>query len=156
MKRHDVKSLCPINFTVEIFGDPWSVIIMREIATFGGRTYGELLAIEERIGTSVLADRLQHLEQNGIIKKQPHTTDKRKAVYLLGESGIDALPMLYEIACFGSRTSQYPKAAREWFRAMELDREVVLAAWTHAARSGDAFFGGAESVVSRLQLDSVE
>jgi DNA-binding HxlR family transcriptional regulator len=156
MKRHDVKSLCPINFTVEIFGNPWSIIIMREIATFGGRTYGELLAIEERIGTSVLANRLQHLEQNGIIEKKPHTTDKRKTVYMLGESGLDALPILYEIACFGSRTSQHPKAAREWFAAMELEREVVLAAWVHAVRSGDAFFGGAESVVCRLRLGSDE
>lgn len=152
MKRQDVKSQCPINFTVEVFGDPWSLLIVREIASFGTMTFGEFLKINELISTSVLADRLEHLQSAGIIIKQSHPTDKRKVVYSLTNLGLDALPILYEVAAWGSRNSPAPAAPESWFNSLTRDKPTVLAAWRKSLELGSSFFRGPDSVVEQLSL----
>jgi len=91
MKRNDKKSDCAINFSLETFGDPWSLLIVRDIIYFGKRTYGEFLASDERIGTSVLARRLAALEKKGILTKTLNKTDKRKEEYRLTSKGLDRI-----------------------------------------------------------------
>ena len=125
MKREDNKSGCPINFTVEIFGDTWSLLIVRDMLALGKKTFGEFLESEERIGPSVLADRLSHLEKKGIISKRPSDTDKRKYIYSLTDKGLNAIPILYEIAVWGSLHSPNPVAPDAWFQSMQLDRSLV-------------------------------
>lgn len=151
MKRRDVKSQCPINFTVEIFGDAWSLLIIRGMAAFGMSTFGEFMAAEERIGSSVLADRLAHLEKKGVIYRTL-SDDKRKKQYRLTAEGLNALPILYEVAAWGSHASPNPKMADAWFAAMLLDRDKVLTAWRYALETGSSFFGGENSVVKQLNL----
>src|SRR6185503_5849204 len=92
------RSDCPINFALETFGDTWSLLIIRDIVYFGKKTYGEFLDSDEGIATNILANRLVHLEQKGILLKKPHDTDKRKEVYLLTEKGLDLIPILLEMA----------------------------------------------------------
>ena len=152
MKRANNKSQCPINFTVEIFGDTWSMLIYRDMAMLGKKTFGDFLASDERIGPSVLTERLVHLEQAGIIKKTRDQADKRKTNYSLTEKGIDAIPILYEIAIWGSDVSPNPVSARAWFESMRSDRRHVVDAWRAALKNGDSFFFGEKSVVSVLHL----
>lgn len=152
MKREENKSRCPINFTMEIFGDTWSMLIVRDMAALGKQTFGEFLKSAERIGPSVLADRLAHLERKGIISKKASETDKRKMIYSLTERGLDVLPMLYEIAVFGSRHSPDPDAPDAWFKSLAFDKELVLRLWREAIESGSSFFLGPNSVVSKLGL----
>lgn len=102
MKRTDRKSDCAINYSLEIFGDPWSLLIVRDIVNFRKKTYGEFLASDERIGTSVLARKLEALERHGIITKQPSQTDKRKEEYALTPKGLDLIPILCELALWGA------------------------------------------------------
>src|SRR5256886_15811855 len=78
---HQRRSDCPINFALEIFGDPWSLLIIRDIVYFGKNTYGEFLASEEGMATNILASRLAHLERQGILVKQLSEKDKRKEEY---------------------------------------------------------------------------
>ena len=153
MKRQDVKSHCPINITVEVFGDPWSLLIMREIAFCGTRTFGDLLRIPEFISTSVLTDRLRHLQSKGIITRRLHATDKRKSEYQLTPIGVDSLPILYEVAAWGSRTSPDAAAPEQWFAALELNKQAVLDAWRTSLESGSAFLAGPRSVVNQLNLE---
>lgn len=152
MKRADNKSRCPINFTVEIFGDTWSFLIVRDMLTAGKKTFGEFLHSNERIGPSVLAERLAHLERKGIVTKRPDSGDKRKMIYLLTEAGARLIPIVYEIAVWGSHTSPNPEAAETWFKAMQLDKERVLTAWREAVEAGSSFFGGPDSAVKKLEL----
>lgn len=152
MKRHDIKSLCPINFAVEVFGDPWSLLIVRGMAADGKKRFSEFLDTPERIGTSVLAERLTHLEAKQVITKRSDPDDKRKTIYSLTEQGLNALPILYEIAVWGSRTSPNPQAAEAWFKAMELDRQLVLQAWRKALKAGSSFYNGNQSVIRQLKL----
>src|SRR6266513_557208 len=95
---HHKRSDCPINFALETFGDPWSLLIIRDLVYFGKRTYGEFLESEEGMATNILASGLAHLEQKGNLLKQPAQKDKRKEVYLLTEKGLDLIPALVELA----------------------------------------------------------
>jgi len=92
------------------------------------------------------------LERKGIISKKTSETDRRKVIYSLTEKGLDVLPMLYEIAVFGSRHSPDPDAPDAWFKPLEFDRELVLRLWREAVASGSSFFHGPNSVVSKLGL----
>jgi DNA-binding HxlR family transcriptional regulator len=152
MKREENKSRCPINFTVEIFGDTWSLLIVRDMIALGKKTFGEFMESEERIGPSVLADRLAHLERKGIISKRPSETDKRKFIYSLTEKGLDLIPIVYDIAVWGSKHSPHPKAPDAWFKSLEYDRELVIRLWREAVESGSSFFIGPDSVVNKLGL----
>jgi DNA-binding HxlR family transcriptional regulator len=152
MKRADNKSRCPINFTVEIFGDTWSLLIVRDMLALGIKTYGEFLDSEERIGESVLAEKLIHLENKGIIKKTKDKKDKRKMIYSLTKAGLDVIPIMYEVSKFGSITSPNPKAPDSWFKALEFDKELVLRLWRVAIEKGSSFFIGEDSVVKKLKL----
>jgi DNA-binding HxlR family transcriptional regulator len=102
MKRLDRKSDCAINYSLEIVGDPWSLLIIRDIVNFGKKTFGEFLASDERIGTSVLARKLAALEQHGVITKEPSKTDKRKEEYRVTAKGLDLIPVLCEFALWGA------------------------------------------------------
>jgi DNA-binding HxlR family transcriptional regulator len=150
MKREENKSRCPINQTVEIFGDTWSLLIVRDMIALGKKTFGEFLESEERIGPSVLADRLAHLERKGIIAKRASETDKRKYIYSLTEKGMDVIPIVYEISAWGSRHGIDPSAPDAWFDSLRHDRALVLRLWREAVASGSSFFLGPDSVVSRL------
>ena len=154
MKRDDNKSRCPINFTVELFGDTWSLLIVRDMASLGKNTFGQFLESEERIGPSVLAERLAHLERKGIVAKRPSETDKRKMIYSLTDKGLSVIPLIYEFAVWGSLNSPNPEAPDSWFRAMRHDRETVLRLWREAVASGSSFFNGPDSVVGKLDLPS--
>jgi DNA-binding HxlR family transcriptional regulator len=59
---HHRRSDCPINFALEAFGDPWLLLLIRDIVSFGKNTYGEFFASEEGMATTILASRLAHLE----------------------------------------------------------------------------------------------
>lgn len=152
MKRAENKSACPINYTLEIFGDTWSLLIMRDMAALGKQTFGEFLESPERISPSVLADRLAHLVRHDIIAKHPDPTDRRKPIYKFTNEGLDTLPIIYEFAWFGSHHSADPQAPPAWFASMKHDRGVVLKAWREALRAGSSFVNGPDSAAKKLKL----
>lgn len=152
MKRIDVKSHCPVNFSLEIFGDPWSLLIVRSMLTYNAKTYSDFQKIKERIGTSVLAHRLVHLEKNGIITKHIDEDDRRKTRYALTSIGLDLIPIIYDLSVWGTNTSPSPDAAEAWYNAMTLDRDTVIDAWRIAVENGSAFYVGPQSVVAQLCL----
>lgn len=136
MKRLDRKSDCAINYSLEILGDAWSLLIIRDMIIFGKKTYGEFLASDERIGTSVLARKLTHLEQQAIIYKQTSTTDKRKEVYYLTEKGIALAPILNELAVWGATYDQHTGADKKAMAGYALDRKGTIDRTRHVLQSG--------------------
>lgn len=91
------RSQCPINLALEVFGDKWSLIIIRDIMFEGKRNFREFLHSEEKIASNILADRLSMLEQEGIISKASDPDHKQKYIYSLTSKGIDLLPIMVEI-----------------------------------------------------------
>jgi len=94
------RSGCPINLTVEVIGDKWSMIIIRGIMFDGKRHFRELLNAEEKIASNILTDRLSMLEREGIITKRPDPDHKQKYIYSLTAAGIDLLPLMVEIGAW--------------------------------------------------------
>lgn len=136
MKRLDRKSDCAINFSLEILGDAWSLLIIRDMVNFGKKTYGEFLASEERIGTSVLARKLAHLAREGIISKQTSGADKRKEEYCLTEKGIALVPILNELAVWGATYDQHTGADKKRINKYPSDRSGVIDRTQRTLRKG--------------------
>src|SRR5688500_8153779 len=99
----DKRSDCPGNFAVETLGDKGSLVILRDIIFWGIRSYGEFLKSDEKIATSILAGRLEYLESEGLIEKDPHGTDKRKEVYNVTELGLSLVPMFLEMIAWSAQ-----------------------------------------------------
>jgi len=96
--KEDVRSHCAVNYGVEIFGDRWSLLIIRDIVFAGKKTYGEFLKSEEGISTNVLASRLAFLEEQAILSRETSPDDRRKEFYTLTEKGLDLIPIVFNIA----------------------------------------------------------
>lgn len=99
----DMRSGCPINLSVEIFGDRWTLLVLRDIVFGGAQRYGELLKSEEGISSNILADRLALLVDHGLLTRHPAPAHKQKVVYNLTERAIELVPALAHIAAWGSR-----------------------------------------------------
>lgn len=105
------RSNCPVNFGLEMFGDKWSLLIIRDIVFWGKKTYGDFLNSDERIATNILASRLAQLEKSGILAKKPHPSDKRRDVYSLTEKGLELIPLLVEIVAWSGKLIEWQSIA---------------------------------------------
>lgn len=149
-KKQPRRSDCPINFALETFGDMWSLLIIRDIVYFGKKTYGEFLASDEGMATNILASRLVHLEQKGILVKKPDATDKRKELYLLTDKGLDLIPILLEMANWSAGHDPQTSAPQAWIARVNADKEKMINLIRETVRSGGSIFSGPDSVVSKL------
>ncbi len=111
-RKKDCRSHCPVNFGLEVYGDKWSLLIVRDIIFFGKKTYGEFLKSEEGFSTNILANRLAYLEEVGILNKAPHPVDKRRDFYGLSEKGVDLIPMILEMVMWSAKHDPQSYAKR--------------------------------------------
>ena len=120
------RSGCPLNASVEILGDRWSLLIIRDMMLRGFRTYKEFLDSYEGIATNILADRLRKLVAHGIIATQPDPSDGRKLFYLLTAKGLDLAPVLTEMVLWAAAHEDTGNQAL--IRQIQKDKEQFLAA----------------------------
>ncbi len=104
------RSYCPINLSLEIFGDRWTLLVLRDMMFSGKRHFRDFLSSDELIASNILADRLKLLLEHGIVTKADDPTHKQKTVYSLTEKGIALLPIIVQIGAWGSR---YVPAAKK-------------------------------------------
>jgi DNA-binding HxlR family transcriptional regulator len=90
----DLRSNCPINSAVETFGDKWTLLVIRDLMFKGKRHYSDFLAPDEKTSTHILADRLQKLDDNGVITKSTDPENASKFIYSLTEKGQALLPAM--------------------------------------------------------------
>jgi DNA-binding HxlR family transcriptional regulator len=127
------RSDCPVSAALEILGDRWTLLIVRDILIWNRHEYKAFLESGEGIATNVLADRLQKLEAHGVIRKVPHATDSRKSEYYLTEKGLDLAPVLFDMILWSAKyeeTSASPKAVKR----IREDRQAFLKEVVAAAR----------------------
>lgn len=101
--RKDVRSGCPINRSLEVFGDRWSLLVLRDIIFTGARHFRELLAGPERISSNILSDRLARLVEHGLLTRAGDPAHQQKVVYSLTEQAIELVPVLAQISSWGTR-----------------------------------------------------
>ncbi|MCB0414170.1 MAG: helix-turn-helix transcriptional regulator [Bdellovibrionales bacterium] len=117
------RSQCPISFTLDLVGDKWSLLILRDLMLFNKKYYGEFLNSRESISTNILADRLQRLENSGLISKQKDEQDKKRLIYRPTEKGLDLLPLILEMVQWGVKYDMQTAAPLSEVKKMKKDRE---------------------------------
>jgi DNA-binding HxlR family transcriptional regulator len=120
------RSGCPVSLSLEIFGDRWSLLIVRDLMVRGLHTFKQFQESGERIASNILANRLQKLERLGIVTAEREVADRRRVNYRLTARGIELAPMMLELLIWGAR-HEANSAACAVAEVMEKNRERVLA-----------------------------
>ncbi|MDG4897153.1 helix-turn-helix domain-containing protein [Mesorhizobium sp. WSM4976] len=97
------RSGCPISLSLELLGDRWTLLIIRDLAFAGKRHFREFLLSDEGISSRTLAERLRTLQDEGILTRSDDPSHGLKAIYRLTEAGIDLLPVLATLGAWGSK-----------------------------------------------------
>lgn len=122
MKRSD----CPISKVLDLVGDKWSLLILRDMLFFGKETYSDLQNSDEKMATNILSTRLEKLEQEGLISKRASEQDKRKKLYKLTEKGTDMLPILLDMIVWSAKYASDTEIPVGLVEKLKQDREGVI------------------------------
>jgi DNA-binding HxlR family transcriptional regulator len=120
------RSDCPIAFTLDLIGDRWTLLVIRDLAFLHKRHFREFLASEEKIASNILASRLKMLEKRGVVVRRPDPQSARQAIYELTEKGAGLLPVLLELVRWGAKHDVKTAAPRSFVRRIERDREGLV------------------------------
>jgi DNA-binding HxlR family transcriptional regulator len=103
MKSKNRRSECPISYTMDIFGDKWTILIIRDLLFYGKDSFSEFLCSDEKIATNILTDRLNVLLREGFVTKHTAPTNKSKFLYRPTEKAIEMIPILSEITLWAEK-----------------------------------------------------
>jgi DNA-binding HxlR family transcriptional regulator len=123
--RGSRRSGCPISIALELFGDTWSLLIVRDLMFKGLHTFNEFLNAGEGIASNVLTDRLARLEAAGIIAKHADPQDARRYRYELTPKGVDLAPAMIEIVLWSARHTDTDAPAAT-IKRMRTKRAAVI------------------------------
>ena len=122
MKNSKKRSDCPISCSLDVWGDKWSLLIIRDLMRAKECTYGDFLKSPESIATNILASRLLRLEENKIIEKLEHPDSKAKILYKLTRKGIDLLPIMIEINLWAEKYYSIRQDRKEMLKEVKKDK----------------------------------
>jgi DNA-binding HxlR family transcriptional regulator len=126
MNAKMLKSHCPINFALEIFGDKWTLLIIRDLLFLGKKHYGDFINSVEGISTNVLADRLNLLEREGFVQKHDDEEHGSKYVYQPTQKAIDLMPMLLEMILWSAKHDPATAAPKGFVAKLKRDKTGVI------------------------------
>jgi len=126
------RSDCPISNSLDIWGDKWSLLIIRDLMFAKQCTYGDFLKSDEKIATNILASRLLTLETNGIITKHDHPESKAKVLYKLTPKGVDLLPLMMEINLWADKYFTLTEERKAMLEDVKKDKEAFIRTQTVA------------------------
>ena len=115
-----IRSQCPISLALDVIGDRWSLLIVRDLMFAGKRHYRELLRSDEGISSNILAERLARLVDLGVLSRTGDPTHKQKAIYSLTPMGIDLLPTVAQLGIWGRK--YLPATAQTGAQAERLEK----------------------------------
>ena len=122
------RSDCPVSCSLDIWGDKWSLLIIRDLMFAKECTYGDLLKSPEGIATNILASRLQSLEENKIIERLEHPDSKAKVLYRLTKKGIELLPVMIEINLWAEKYFSIPADRKAMLKEVKKDKAGFIKA----------------------------
>lgn len=126
METAKKRSNCPLSCSLDVFGDKWSLLIIRDLMFFKKSTYNDFLKSSEGIATNILASRLKGLEENGIVEKLAHPDSKAKVLYRLTQKGIDLLPILMEVYIWSDKYLDIPSEFKDMIKEAKKDKEKFV------------------------------
>ena len=101
--RQDLRSTCPISTALEVVGDRWTLLVIRDLMFAGKRHFRQFLQSEEAISSNVLADRLNLLVDNGLVRREDDPSHAQKAIYCLTEKGLALLPVVVALSAWAQK-----------------------------------------------------
>lgn len=114
---------CPVAFGLDIFGDRWTLIVIRDMLLKNYRRYCEFLSSNEKIATNILADRLRTLEAAGIVTRERDTQNRRRVIYRLTPKGADLAPLILEFVRWSERYDPHTIVPARMIERIEKDRD---------------------------------
>lgn len=126
MAKNNRRSDCPISCSLDVWGDKWSLLIIRDLMSAKQCTYGDFLKSPEGIATNILASRLLTLEENGVIEKLSHPDSKAKVLYKLTSKGIDLLPVMVEIGLWAEKYYDINKDRKAELKELKKNKEEYI------------------------------
>ena len=127
---HRESSGCPIACSLDIIGDRWTLLIIRDLMFMGKHEYNEFLAMPEGISTNILADRLKRLQKEGIIDSARHPMQGNKKLYYLTAAGKDLIDIMMAIVIWGAAHLKHivdiPTEKRAMLKEPERMKKYVL------------------------------
>jgi DNA-binding HxlR family transcriptional regulator len=131
------RSGCPLNASVEMLGDRWSLLLLRDMMLRGFTTFKEFLTSYEGIATNILSDRLKRLIAHGIITTKEDPSDGRKLIYVLTPKGLDLAPVMTEMVLWAAKHEETGNQAlvRQMQKGKEQFVEMVRQRYLKATRS---------------------
>jgi DNA-binding HxlR family transcriptional regulator len=122
----DHRSGCPVSISLDLLGDRWSLLIVRDVMVRGYRTFRQFQSAGEGIATNILSDRLRKLEAAGILTTEPSAEDGRSTHYRLTPKGIALAPVLLELLIWAGN-HESTGAPNAFIEQMEQNRAAILA-----------------------------
>jgi DNA-binding HxlR family transcriptional regulator len=126
---------CPIDYSLDIFGDRWTLLVIRDLLFRGKRHFGEISESPEGIASNILAARLKKLEACGLVSRHPDPENRRQVVYELTDKGIDLMPVLIEIVLWGAKYHANTAAPKNVLRRLRKDRDGFVREMTAAIKA---------------------
>lgn len=126
-KKIKFRSTCPISSALDIVGDKWSLLIIRDLAFVKKKTFGEFSNSEEKIASNILSHRLKFLEESGIITKNKIPENKKTIIYSLTEKGVDFLPVIVEYILWSNKyLNHIAEEAKEFAAMLNQDKKTII------------------------------
>ena len=131
------RSDCPVSTSLDIWGDKWSLLIIRDLMDAKECTYGDFLKSPEGIATNILASRLQNLEENELIEKLEHPDSKAKVLYKLTRKGIDLIPVMIEIGLWAEKYYSIAADRKAVLKEVKKDKTAFIKSMTKELEKHD-------------------
>jgi DNA-binding HxlR family transcriptional regulator len=138
--KHDCRqSGCGVAYGLDVFGDKWTLVVVRDMILLGKRYFNEFLVSPEKIASNILADRLKRLEDECIITKTKDPENESKFIYELTPKGKELIPVILEVLCWGSKHAPNSNSPAELIRWVKKDRDGVTKAILESLKKNESF-----------------
>jgi DNA-binding HxlR family transcriptional regulator len=138
--KHDCRqSGCPVAYGLDVFGDKWTLVVVRDMIFLGKRRFNEFLASPEKMASNILADRLKRLEEECVVTKRHDPENESKFIYELTPKGKELIPLILEVLLWGSKYAPNSNAPAELVRWVKKDRDGVTKAILECLKKNESF-----------------
>ena len=124
--NNERRSLCPIAYSLDLFGDRWTLLILRDMVFGRKRHYREFQEAGEGIATNILANRLERLESAGLVTKERDPEDAKRYLYTLTSKGLDIIPVLLELIAWGALHDPETPVSPAFLKRIQSDRSGLV------------------------------
>ena len=137
LSERNQPNACPVTYALEIFGDRWTLLVLRDVLLEGRHRYKDVLAANPGLATNILTDRLKRLEKRGLLERRKDPQDGRQYLYLPTEQAVSLIPMLLEMVMWSFRSGGVP-LPEGFEQRFDRDRTDFVAELQDKARSSRA------------------